>query len=68
MAGKTATQANAFVHSATIALKDITLQTALDRGTTRAVNNRIAFANEGKALLDRQAAGASTALREWRMP
>jgi L-lactate dehydrogenase complex protein LldF len=46
MAGKVATQANAFVHSATIALKDITLQTALDRGTTRAVNNRIAAMQE----------------------
>lgn len=32
---------NAFVHSATIALGDIHLQTALDRSTTRAVANRI---------------------------
>src|SRR5579864_8773008 len=34
-------QANAFVQNATVAIKDITLQTALDRATTRAVNNRI---------------------------
>jgi L-lactate dehydrogenase complex protein LldF len=34
--------ANTFVHSATIAISDIQLQTALDRGTTNSVNNRIA--------------------------
>ncbi len=34
--------ANHFVESATIAISDITLQTALDRGTTRGVNGRIA--------------------------
>lgn len=35
-------QPNAFVQSATIALSDIHLQTALDRATTRAVSNRVA--------------------------
>src|SRR5690242_17997500 len=31
----------AFVQSATIAINDITLQTALDRATTRSVNHRL---------------------------
>lgn len=35
-------KANAFIDSSSIALHDGNLQTALDRGTTRAVNNRIA--------------------------
>jgi L-lactate dehydrogenase complex protein LldF len=39
-------KANQFVQSATIAIQDITLQTALDRGTTRAVNNRIVAMSE----------------------
>ena len=34
-------KANAFIDSSSIALHDGNLQTALDRGTTRAVNNRI---------------------------
>jgi L-lactate dehydrogenase complex protein LldF len=34
-------KANHFLDTATIALRNDTLQTALDRGTTRAVNNRI---------------------------
>lgn len=33
--------ANAFLDSATIAIQDITLQTALERGTTNAVNSRL---------------------------
>jgi L-lactate dehydrogenase complex protein LldF len=41
-----ANSANHFVQSATVAIQDITLQTALDRGTTRAVNNRIAAMGE----------------------
>jgi L-lactate dehydrogenase complex protein LldF len=36
----------AFKHSATIAIGDIQLQTALDRGTTRAVNGRISAMGE----------------------
>lgn len=35
-----------FTHSAVVALADIQLQTALDRGTTRGVNNRIAAMGE----------------------
>ncbi len=41
-----ANTANHFVQSATIAIQDITLQTALDRGTTRAVNGRITAMGE----------------------
>src|SRR5258707_4573989 len=39
-------KANAFIHNSTVALKDITLQTALDRATNRAVNGRIAAIGE----------------------
>src|SRR5258707_10788910 len=39
-------KANAFTKSATIALHDTSLQIALDRGTIRAVNNRIAAMGE----------------------
>ncbi len=34
-------KSNDFTHNATIAIEDITLQTALDRGTARGVNGRI---------------------------
>ena len=52
--------ANHFIQSATVAIHDITLQTALDRGTTRAVNNRITAMGEttDAAALRAQARGA----------
>src|SRR5258707_6565180 len=52
--------ANHFIQSATVAIHDITLQTALDRGTTRAVNNRITAMGEttDAAALRQQARGA----------
>jgi L-lactate dehydrogenase complex protein LldF len=56
-------KANAFVHSATVALQDITLQTALDRGTTRAVNNRIAMMAETTDAQALRQQGRSARLR-----
>jgi len=58
-----ANTANQFVHSATIALQDITLQTALDRGTTRAVNNRISAMGETTSAPDLRAQGRAARLR-----
>src|SRR5258708_24190294 len=40
------TKSNDFIHNSTVALKDITLQTALDRATNRAVNGRIIAMSE----------------------
>src|SRR5258708_19088704 len=42
----TETKSNDFIHNSTVALKDITLQTAMDRGTNRAVNGRITAMGE----------------------
>lgn len=54
------TPPNAFVQSATIALSDIHLQTALDRSTTRAVTNRVlSMAQTTDAAALRQQARAS---------
>jgi L-lactate dehydrogenase complex protein LldF len=52
--------ANKFTQSATIAIKDITLQTALDRGTSHGVNGRLRAMAEvtDAAALRQQARGA----------
>src|SRR5258706_3181603 len=42
----TETKSNDFIHNSTVALKDITLQTAIDRATNRAVNGRITAMGE----------------------
>ncbi len=53
-------KANEFVHSATIALQDITLQTALDRGTAHGVRGRVnAMAEVTDAYALRQQARAA---------
>ncbi|MEP7286997.1 MAG: LutB/LldF family L-lactate oxidation iron-sulfur protein [Chloroflexota bacterium] len=59
-------KANGFIQSATIAIQDITLQTALDRGTTRAVNNRVtamAETTDAAALRQQGRAARLRALR-----
>jgi len=60
-------KANDFVQSATIAIHDITLQTALDRGTGRGVNGRIAGmaeANHAAALREQARASRLRALHD----
>lgn len=58
-----ANTANQFVHSATIAIQDITLQTALDRGTARGVNGRIAAMAETTDAAKLRAQGRAARLR-----
>jgi L-lactate dehydrogenase complex protein LldF len=53
-------KANEFVHSATVAIRDITLQTALDRGTAHGVRGRVnAMAEVTDAYALRQQARAA---------
>src|SRR5258708_3335772 len=54
---------NAFVDSSTIALHNITLQTALDRGTTNAVNNRVRAMGETTDAAALRAQGRGARLR-----
>jgi len=58
-----ANHANQFVHSATIAIADITLQTALDRGTARGVNGRIGAMAETTDPAALRAQGRAARLR-----
>ncbi len=56
-------KSNEFVQSATIAIQDITLQTALDRGTGRGVNGRIAGMAEANHAAALRAQGRAARLR-----
>ncbi|MCC7446754.1 MAG: iron-sulfur cluster-binding protein [Anaerolineae bacterium] len=56
-------KSNSFVHSATVAIHDITLQTALDRGTTHALNGRLSAMGELPNAYDLRQQGRGARLR-----
>ncbi len=56
-------KSNSFVQSATVAIHDITLQTALDRGTTHALNGRLSAMGELPNAYDLRQQGRGSRLR-----